>query len=643
MRRPGYLFVLFVLLCPSALHAAEATARMDEVRTLLQTHCLNCHSGATREGGVDLGQFTGDLSALHGKKTWRRVLAQLEAKTMPPEDEQPLEEATRAKLIAWTKATIATPIPIDEADRNPGRSVIRRLTRTEYNHTLRDLLGIDQDIAGAVGMPDESVGHGFDNLGEALKVQAVLMEKYFAGADQAIEHFYTPIKDDAAREARRLEAFRKLFSVPPSAEVTKRQAARQMMQKFLARAYRRPVEGVEVERFLKLYDDTGGSQKPLYESMRAMLKAALVSPNFLLRIEQNREPESSTKPYRISDYELATRLSYFLWASMPDDQLLAQAAAGKLSQPEVLDAEVTRMLADPKARALADNFAAQWLQLRKLPAARPSIEFFPTLTPTLRQAMYEETSLFFDSMRTEDRSLVALLDADYTFLNGPLAEHYGIAGVSGDNFRRVQLKAGDVRGGLLGMASVLTINAHTFRPSPTMRGKWILEVVFGTPPPPPPANVSQIKAEDEQGEAKDFREVLARHASDASCAACHKQIDPLGFGLENFDAIGRYRETHGGEAVNASGTLPDGTKFTGPRELRKVVLARQDDFLRNVTEQMYAYALGREVEYHDQAELEAIFVKLSQDDHRLSSLVRSIATSYAFQHRRNLADIEWKK
>jgi hypothetical protein len=276
--------------------------------------------------------------------------------------------------------------------------------------------------------------------------------------------------------------------------------------------------------------------------------------------------------------------------------------------------------------------------------ARPSTEFFPTLTPALRTAMQEETVLLLEDVRREDRSLLTLLDARYTFVNGPLAEHYGITGVSGESFRRVELKPDDPRGGLLGMASILTLNSHTFRTSPTLRGKWILEVVFGTPPPPPPANVSQIKdkqAGDE--EAKSFREILAQHARDASCAACHKKIDPLGFGLENFDAIGRWRDKHGAEAIDASGVLPTGERFRGPQELKKVLLARKDEFLRHLAEQMFVYALGRELEYHDEPAIDAIVARMGQDDNRYSALVMGIADSYAFRHRSPAAAVERKR
>ena len=259
----------------------------------------------------------------------------------------------------------------------------------------------------------------------------------------------------------------------------------------------------------------------------------LASPNFLLRIERDRAAEPE-RAYRISDQELAVRLSYFLWSSMPDEELSALAAKGELAKPEVLEKQVGRMLADPKARALTDNFAAQWLQLRKVADARPSPEFFPTFTGKLRQAMYDETATFFNKLREEDRSLLELLDADFTYLNADLAKHYGIDGVTGPEFRKVMLADGN-RGGLLAMAAPLALTSHTSRTSPTLRGKYVLEVILGTPPPPPPPNVSQIDESKNKGKSpKNFREQLALHATQAACANCHRRIDPLGFGLEKL-------------------------------------------------------------------------------------------------------------
>lgn len=635
------VLLAWILALSAAVDICQADEKSPEfaadIRPLLKSHCVKCHGGEATEANVDLAKLADEVTALRSKKLLRRVLSQLASGDMPPADEPQLTPAHKTSLQAWTQAALAKPVVIDGAQRDPGRSIIRRLTRTEYNNTLRDLLGVDFDVAGAVGMPDESVGQGFDNLAEALKLQAVLLEKYFAGADKALERFFTPL--DTPAEQSRQAAYARIVFIKPGEGVSKRQAARRIMQKFLLSAFRRPPEGAEVERYLKVFEVAGTGDQPFESGVKAMLKAALVSPNFLLRIEENRAPQGSTAPYRTSDFELASRLSYFLWSSMPDERLFELAGAGELAKPAVLDAEVRRMLADPKARALTDNFAAQWLQLRRLPSARPSTEFFPTLTPALRQAMYEETALLFESIRREDRSLLTLLNANYTFVNGPLAEHYGMAGVKGAAFQRVDLQADDVRGGLLGMASILTLNSHTFRTSPTMRGKWILEVVFGTPPPPPPANVSQLKEEGAEGkEPKDFREVLARHAKDATCAACHKRIDPLGFGLENFDAIGRYRQMHGSEAIDASGVLPSGEKFSGPRELKQIVLRRQDDFVRNLAEKMTAYALGRELEYHDEVFVENLMLDLAKDDYKLATLVRGIAGSFAFGNRRNLLD-----
>jgi hypothetical protein len=630
------LAVLLLTVPAAPLRGAEANFT-TEIQPLLAKFCLDCHSGKGGEAGVDLAAFADDTSVLFNKKLWRRVLSQLDSGTMPPAEETQPSAAERKALADYVNEALTRPIPFDPAARDPGRSIIRRLTRTEYNNTVRDLFGIETDIAAAVGMPDESVSEGFDNVAEALQLQAVQMEKYFAAAQRTVDTFLTPIADDPQREARRVAALERLFSAKQAAGQSQPQAAREIMLAFLPRAFRRPVDGIEVERYLKVYDAAGGSRRPLEEGVRVMLEAALVSPNFLLRIEENRAPQGSRAPYAVSDYELASRLSYFLWASMPDDALFALAAEQKLSQPEVLQAQVHRMLADPKARALTDNFAAQWLQLRRLPTARPSIEFFPTLTPALRDAMYEETALLFDDIRRRNLSVVTLLDADYTFVNGPLAEHYGWPGIEGEEFRRVKLKQNDVRGGLLGMASILTINSHTFRTSPTMRGKWILEVILGTPPPPPPANVSQISEEaDQDAEVKNFRELLARHAKDAECAACHKKIDPLGFGLENFDAVGRYREKHGGEPIDAGGELPGGEKFRGPQELRRVVLARQEPFVQHLTEQMLAYALGRKLEYHDQIEVERILGELKSHNNRFETLVQGIVASYPFRHRRNL-------
>jgi hypothetical protein len=475
-------------------------------------------------------------------------------------------------------------------------------------------------------MPEDAVGRGYATLGEALTLPPVMLEKYLAAADGVLAKAFAPVKD-GKRPADTL------LIAKPAANLPEREAARQVVARFARRAYRRPVEDGEVERLLKLFDR--GAKAGGYEAgVRLAFKAALVSPHFLFRVERDRGPEGSTAAYRLSDHELAVRLSYFMWSSMPDEALSARADAGQLSDRTVLENEVRRMLADPKARALTDDFAVQWLQLAKLAEARPSTEFFPTFTPQLRQAMADETTTFFDRLRAEDRSVLELLDADYAYLNQDLAKHYGVSGVDGATLRRVKLQPGDHRGGLLGMGSMLALTSHTSRTSPTLRGKWILDVVFGTPPPPPPPDAGQVDESKTKGkDAKTFRELLAQHASRASCAGCHAKIDPLGFALENYDAVGRWRPTAPG--LDTSGKLPTGEKLDGADGLKKIVLDRKEAFERNLVEQLLSYALGRELDYHDECTVRDAVASLNAHEHRFTALVLGVVNSFPFQHRRN--------
>ena len=313
------------------------------------------------------------------------------------------------------------------------------------------------------------------------------------------------------------------------------------------------------------------------------------------------------------------------------------AEKGELGAPAVFDAQVKRMLADPKAKSLTDTFAEQWLQLKKLPHARPSTEFFPTFTPKLRQAMHDEVRTFFDHLRTDDRPVTDLLDADYAYLNGDLAKHYGIDGVTGPEFRKVA-RTDPSRGGLLGTGAVLALTSHTNRTSPTLRGKYVLEVILGTPPPPPPPGVSQIDEGKAPKEANTFRDKLALHATQANCAGCHAKIDPLGFGLENFDAVGRWRKS-GGD-VDASGKLPGGEPFNGPKELKAVLLKKKPRFVENVTKKLLVFALGRELQPADAPAVTAITADLEKNGYKFSVLVAGVAKSFPFQHRRNPKDEE---
>jgi hypothetical protein len=620
------LFVIAVL-------AMGTFASAQEPAKLVAERCVRCHNPQKKKGGVDLTPLTKPDFAAQ-RKLLRRVLKQIESRAMPPAEQPQLTDAEHMAVVRWGRQGLAKSEPADPALRDPGPALVRRLNRTEYNRTLHDLVDMEFDVASAVGMPDDSSALAFDNFAEALNVSPVLMEKYFTGADLLLAELFRVPTDDKRRIEQRA-ILQKIVVARPGWGLPATTAARYIAEAFLPRAFRRPVASSEVDRYVRLFE-IESAKRDFDAAIRVMLKAALVSPHFLLRIEHDR-PDAGTKSYPLADQELAVRLSYFLWSSMPDAELFDLAAKKKLSDPEIYRAQVKRMLAHPKGAALTENFAGQWTRIRKLDDARPTIEFFPSFTPRLKKAMTAEVLMFFDGLRKEDRSVLELLDADYTFVDDELARHYGIKNVKGEEMRKVSLKTENHRGGLASMAGVLAMTSHTNRTSPTLRGKWVLETIFGDPPEPPPANVGQIKEEPGKGkEVKTFRELLQKHASEASCASCHKKIDPLGFGLENFDPIGRWRPSGGPQKVDASGTLPSGEKFNGPAELRQIFVARKADFVRNLAEQLVTYSLGRDVTDRDEAAIAEIVTRLQSHDYRFSEWVLAVAESYPFRWRKNL-------
>ncbi|PYV07416.1 MAG: hypothetical protein DMG07_28970, partial [Acidobacteria bacterium] len=382
-------------------------------------------------------------------------------------------------------------------------------------------------------------------------------------------------------------------------------------------------------RFVALAEHEGESFE---KGIQLALQAVLVSPHFLFRIERDPEPNDPRAVHPIGEHELATRLSYFLWSSMPDDELSRIADEGRLRQPGVLDAQVRRMLLDPKAHALVENFAGQWLQIRNLDAVKPDPERFAGFDEELRAAMRRETELFFEVIVREDRSILDFIDGKFTFVNERLARHYGIAGVTGSEFRRVALK-GPERSGVLTQASVLTVSSYANRTSPVLRGKWLLENFLNAPPPPPPPDVPNLK-EEAIGSAASLREQLEKHRSNPTCASCHSRMDVLGFGLENYDAIGAWRAREGKFRVNASGTLPGGKRFRTPAELKAILKADREAFSQCLTEKMLTYALGRGLERYDSPVVEEIARRLAKREYRFSALVLEIVNSLPFQQRR---------
>jgi hypothetical protein len=401
--------------------------------------------------------------------------------------------------------------------------------------------------------------------------------------------------------------------------------ARTIVTHFAARAFRRPVTAKEVEPFLQFVALARKHGDSFEEGVATALEAVLVSPDFLYRIERSTAP--------LSDYELATRLSYFLWSSMPDADLLRVAAEGKLRQPAVLDAQAKRMLRDPRAFALVENFAGQWLQFKNIDVVRPDLERFPVFDDGLRQAMRRETELFIDSIFRGDSRVLDLLDANYTFLNERLARFYGIDGVTGPEFRRVDVSGTQRGGGLLAQASILTVSSYSTRTSPVLRGKWILENLLNAPPAAPPPGVPPLD-ETKAGESATLRQQMEEHRKNPACTSCHAPMDPLGFGLENFNAIGAWRTEDGKFPVDATGTLPDGRNFKTPAQLRALLKQDSAAFTRELTEKLLTYALGRGLERYDRPTVSGIIRQLAAPDYRFSQLVSAVVTSAPFAEKR---------
>ncbi|MDE0107055.1 MAG: DUF1592 domain-containing protein [Bryobacterales bacterium] len=413
---------------------------------------------------------------------------------------------------------------------------------------------------------------------------------------------------------------------------------RDIVANLARRAYRRPVSDSEIADLLQFVEIAKGEGMGVEEGMRLALQAMLVSPNFLFRVEVDPDPTDPAAAHRISDIELASRLSYFLWSSMPDDELLAVAEDGTLSDPDVLEEQVERMLADEKAVALGENFAGQWLQIRNLHSVTPDPDKFPAWNSALRDDMMAETVLFFNHMLRENRPLGDFLDADFTFVNDRLAQLYGIDGVSGPEFRQVALPS-DERGGILGHASVLTVTSYPSRTSPTIRGKYLLENILGAPPPPPPPDVPALE-EAAVASAASLREQMEQHRSNAVCASCHARMDALGFALETYDGIGRWRTKDGDMPVDASGVLPNGKALSGPAELRAVLKEDLPDFARTVTEKSLTYALGRGLERFDRITVNRILDRVEATGYGFRDLVHEVIRSPAFQMRRGEAVAE---
>ncbi len=426
---------------------------------------------------------------------------------------------------------------------------------------------------------------------------------------------------------------RRIFISQPTGPDDVDDCAKRVLSNLARRVYRRPVDDEDLKGPLEFFQQ-GRAEEGFEAGIEMALSSLLVKPQFLFRIERDPSGVPAETAYRIEAAELASRLSFFLWSSMPDDELIDLAVRGELSRPEVLEQQVRRMLADTRSRSLITNFAGQWLYLRNLEAAIPDMRLFPDFDDNLRQAFRQETELFFESVLREDRSVLGLIKADHTYLNERLARHYGIPHIYGSRFRRVPVDTGSHRGGLLRQGSILTVTSYATRTSPVIRGHWVLQNFVGTPPPPPPPNVPALE-DNTVSSLLSMRERLQQHRANAACASCHQLMDPVGFSLENFDAVGRWRGTDAGQPIDASGGLSDGSEFTGVSGLEQALLNRPELFVRTLTEKLLTFGLGRGIEYYDAPAVRQIVRDARNDNYRFSRLIVGIVKSTPFQMRKS--------
>lgn len=724
----------------------------------LNEYCVECHMEGGAEAGIvfDRYQRPEDLSA--AGKHLLRALDAVDESRMPPTDAlQPTVEE-RAAFVNWLKDSLLTGECCNDA--NPAAVVIRRLNRQEYDNTLRDLLGVDLQLAG--DFPADDIGFGYDNIGSALNTSPVHIERYLEAAEKAMlaairapnadalppveliglrtyplapdatvefEHHLKPgrylvdfslvragisenippprmligfgadqravtavtMQDETvlyrfwlnvfegdhqvtvslAPDQEGLPAFQTAEEAdnvsgdkrygndkglhvdsmvvrgpltfveqvfPPATQpvalvsllqgdTARAEQGKEIVSRFASAAFRRPATPMEIDRLMELFKQAQDQGESFESAVQVALSAALVSPKFFYLVE----PELESQDRSLTEFELASRLSYFLWSSMPDEALMHAAVTGTLRGN--LESQVARMLSDPKSQAFVDNFVGQWLQLRNLQSVAPDADTYPEFDTELAHAMENETEAYFAYVLRENRGVLELLDSDYTFLNERLARHYAIEGVDGEDFRLVRLDNRE-RGGVLTQASVLSLTSHHNRTSPVKRGQWILQQILGTPPPPPPPNVAQLDESPQAATAASLRERLELHRSSPECASCHNQMDGLGFALENFDAIGSWRDNDGQFPIDASGELPGNLHFDGAGEMKDVLKATgARRFSWCLIENMLTYGLGRSLEPDDYCTVEAIRKRLVDNDYKMQEILLAIVQSDAFQRR----------
>jgi len=632
---------LFFIGLPTGLAAQPHYDYIKDIRPVLDEHCYSCHNVGKVAGGINLEKYENEGRLLDDGHVWLKVIKQLQSGQMPPDTKPRLTDEEYSILVEGINDILVSSL----TENNPGRVVIRRLSHREYHFTVLDLMGVNFD-AQSFFPADGSGGSGFDNYARTLFFTPLKLERYYEAAEHIVKEVYQEpklwkaiVSEDFSPSIWQQFSWwvRSWFSdISPSYYV--REEAEGVLIPFATKAYRRFLKPEEKEDLLSLFEKVYSASDSLTDTQRfelgiqSSLKAILISPQFLYKVE---DEQPTDRPYQLSNFELATRLSYFLWSSMPDQELFEVAYRQNLHEPEILNAQVDRMLNDPKAARFAESFIAQWMGISKLKESSPvDPEKYPHFDGTLRQAMYQETVAYFHHILSDSQNLLELIDSDYTFLNDQLAAHYELPPVVGSELRKVKLTDRS-RGGVMGMGSVLASTSLPLRTSPVLRGKWVLEEILGTPPPPPPPDAGELP-EESNHEGSSLRNLLEIHRDNDACRSCHQKMDPIGFGLEHYDATGKWRESYGpAQPIIAWDTLASGEPFNGPVELKKILFEKQDNFARTIAERMFTYAIGRSIEFVDEPTMQSLTKALTDNNFNSSTLIKSLVNSYPFRYRVN--------
>ncbi len=595
--------------------------------TLIKNFCLDCHDGETQKGEINLKAALGSEPLVKNLDLWKTVINRIENGDMPPKKNDQPSYSEKKALLKWLDREV---VQFDYSSiDDPGYEQARRLTHIEFSNTLRDLLGLNMNLVEDFPI-DLSGKSGFDNSANTLFLQPILMERYLGAIDKAVEATI-PLEGNPTGKSP-------VLIVWPSNKEEELEAAGKIINRFLLRAFRRPPTNREVNEVSAVYNRSREKNEPFAIGIRRALGAALVSPVFLLKSEQVKETNES---YQVDEFELASRLSYFLWASMPDDELFRMALEKRLAKPDEFARQVVRMLADSKSDALGNVFAAQWLGFDAL-GVRVRLDPIdnPWCTDTLMTAMKQESAMGFTSLVRKNKPLSDLIQSKTTYVNEELAKFYKLKGVKGNEMRLVA-HTDKRRYGLFGQASVLAVTSSPYRTSPIRRGEWILDSLLGTPPPPPPPDAGELDEDIEENRKLTFRQKLEMHSKNPRCYSCHREMDPLGFSLENYDWFGRWRSESRGRSIDSKGRLPSGTEFEGPIGLRDVIVGEKlDDLARQITRKMLSYALGRQLEYYDVPAVRKILKVFKEDNYRLQTLLREVCSSYPFKYRKNPENAE---